>query len=270
MRIWEHLRFNPPNPRSKGRCSARYESIGDRRGVGARQEGTSAVSACGGSSRRILVSRMIRVTFAGLDLEEFTVDKPASSVRLLLPSLGEQTLVVPAWHGNEFLLSDGQRPTIRTFTPRRVDPEALELDLDIVVHDSGAASEWVLTAAPGHRAAVSGPGRGYSNDSNASGFLLAGDETAIPAISQLLEALPDKTPVDVIIEVAHKDARLALPDHPDATVEWCDLPPGVPPGSALITPAKGFKYIKTPTRILHQGARSLGKSTAILPEIHGY
>jgi len=201
-----------------------------------------------------LSPRMIRVTFTGPDLEGFTVDKPASSVRLLLPSLGEQTLVVPAWQGNEFLLSDGQRPTIRTFTPRRVDPVALELDLDIVVHDGGAASEWVVAAAPGHRAAVSGPGRGYSIDSNASGFLLAGDETAIPAISQLLEALPDRTPVDVIIEVARKDARLTLPDHRDATVKWCDLPPGVAPGSALITAVRGAR--------LEQGIRVWGAGEA--------
>jgi len=38
---------------------------------------------------------------------------------------------MPSWNGNEFLLADGRRPTIRTFTPRRVDPEALELDLDV-------------------------------------------------------------------------------------------------------------------------------------------
>src|SRR5437762_14058928 len=109
---------------------------------------------------------------------------------------------MPTWTGNEFLLPDGRRPTIRTFTPRRLDPQALELDLEIVVHGDGAASEWAATAAPGDPAAVSGPGRGYAFEPDAPAFLLAGDETAIPAISQLLEVLPADRPVPAHIEVA--------------------------------------------------------------------
>ena len=64
---------------------------------------------------------------------------------------------------------------------------------------------------------------------------LGGDESAIPAISQLLEVLPDDKPVHVIVEVADHAARLELPKHPAATVEWLDLPPGAPPGDTLVT-----------------------------------
>ena len=39
--------------------------------------------------------------------------------------------------------------------------------------------------------------------------------------------------MQVRIEVAHADGQFALPEHPSATVEWCDLPPGAPPGDAL-------------------------------------
>src|SRR5215207_1261663 len=141
-----------------------------------------------------LTARMIRVTLGGPDLEGLTVEQPAASVRLLFPSPGAQELVVPSWNGNEFLLADGRRPTIRTLTPRRVDAQALELDVEIVVHGGGVASEWAQAAEPGNPAAVSGPGRGYTIDRDAPAFLLAGDETAIPAISQLLEALPTLTP----------------------------------------------------------------------------
>jgi NADPH-dependent ferric siderophore reductase len=180
---------------------------------------------------------LARVTFAGPDLEGLTVDDPAASVRLLLPS--GQELVIPSWNGNEFLLPDGRRPTIRTFTPRRVDPQALELDLDIVIHGGGAASDWAAAAEPGDRAAISGPGRGYAIDRQAPAFLLAGDETAIAAISQLLEALPATTPVQVHIEVAHPDARLALANHPRATIQWCDLAAGASPGDALVAAVGG-------------------------------
>jgi NADPH-dependent ferric siderophore reductase len=176
---------------------------------------------------------------AGPDLDGLTIEHPAASVRLLLPSPGAHELVIPSWNGNEFLLPDGRRPTIRTLTPRRVDPEAFELDVEIVVHGGGVASEWAEAAEPGHPAAISGPGRGYTIDRDAPAFLLAGDETAIPAIGQLLEVLPVETPVQAHIEVASPSARLALPDHARATVEWCDLPSGATPGAALVPAVAG-------------------------------
>jgi NADPH-dependent ferric siderophore reductase len=183
--------------------------------------------------------RMVRVTLTGHELGGLTIEHPAASVRLLLPSPGAQELVIPTWHGNEFLLPDGRRPAIRTFTPRLVDSAPPELELEIVIHDGGVASEWAEAAEPGEPAAISGPGRGYAIDRDAHAFLLAGDETAIPAIRQLLEALPADRPVQLYIEVAHPDARLPLHAHPRATVEWCDLPPGATRGDALVAAVRG-------------------------------
>jgi NADPH-dependent ferric siderophore reductase len=158
---------------------------------------------------------MTRVILGGAALEGFHVDEPAASVRLLLPTDAE--LVVPRWNGNEFLLGDGSRPIIRTFTPRRFDPQSLELHLDVVLHESGVASTWAETTVAGDKAAVSGPGRGYDIDPNATAFLLAGDETAIPAICQLLEHLP-AVPIVVHLEVTHPDAIVDL--HRDVDATW--------------------------------------------------
>jgi NADPH-dependent ferric siderophore reductase len=176
---------------------------------------------------------LIAITLTGPELEGLTIGEPAASVRLLLPATPDAPVVVPQWNGNEFLLPDGRRPTIRTVTPRRVDVAALELDIEVVVHGEGAASHWATAAAAGDEAAISGPGRGYTIDRDAPAFLLAGDESAIPAISQLLEQLPD-TPTLVHIEVSSPDARLALPDHPQAILAWHDLPPGEPAGTAFV------------------------------------
>ena len=158
---------------------------------------------------------MTRVILGGDELKGFAVDQPAASVRLLLPTRGE--LEIPVWAGNEFLLSDGTRPIIRTFTPRRFDVMALELHLDVVLHGSGVASTWAETTQPGESVAVSGPGRGYDIDSAATAFLLAGDETAIPAICQLLEHLPF-VPISVHVSVNHPDAKVDL--HRDVDVRW--------------------------------------------------
>lgn len=186
-----------------------------------------------------LTPRLLQVTLAGSELEGLTVEQPAASVRLLFPSAGTRQLVMPTWNGNEFLLPNGERPTIRTFTPRRVDPQALELDVEIVVHADGAASRWAEEAEPGDSAAVSGPGRGYVVDPEAPAFCLAGDETAIPAISQLLETLPGSRPVQVHVEVADPTARLELTSRPQTTIQWHDMDPGAAFGDALVAAVRG-------------------------------
>ncbi len=186
-----------------------------------------------------LSPRMRRFVLGGTELEGLEIDEPAASVRLLLPPPGRGSLVMPEWTGNQFELPDGERAPIRTFTPRRLDTGELALTLDIVVHDGGTASDWASTAAPGDEVAISGPGRGYEIDTHAGGYLLAGDETAVPAISQLLEVLPHTMSVRVHVEVAHPSARLELPAHPGADIRWHDLDPGARPGDALVDAVTG-------------------------------
>jgi NADPH-dependent ferric siderophore reductase len=178
--------------------------------------------------------RLTRVTLAGPELAGLAVDEPAASVRLLIPSPGATALVMPAWNGNEFRLPDGSRPAIRTLTPLRFDPTAHRLDVEIVVHEDGPLAAWAQAATSGTEAALSGTGRGYPIDPDAASFVLGGDESAIPAISQLLEVLPPDKPVRVLIEVAAAAARLDLPKHPGATVQWYDLAAGAPPGDTLV------------------------------------
>jgi NADPH-dependent ferric siderophore reductase len=185
--------------------------------------------------------RMRRVTMAGPELDGFALDEPAASVRLLLPSPSSssgRSLVMPTWNGNEFLQPDGTRPPIRTFTPRRFDPTTRELDVDVVLHGNGPASDWARTAAPGDAVAVSGPGRGYAVDVDAPAYLLVGDESALPAINQLLDAIPAAVPVRALVEVAAPEARLA-----PLSVEWLDLPPGAAPGEAMVAAVRDAELV---------------------------
>ena len=104
-----------------------------------------------------------------------------------------------------------------------------------MLHGDGPLSEWALTAGPGNPAAASpGPGRGYAMDDDAATYVLAGDESAIPALGQLVEALPATAQATVIVEVAHTDARLPFADRSNVEVRWVDRPAGSLPGTALV------------------------------------
>jgi NADPH-dependent ferric siderophore reductase len=162
--------------------------------------------------------RMRRITFGGSELIGLEPPQPAASIRLLLPHHGE--LVLPEWNGNEYLHADGARPHLRTLTPLRIDPDRGEVEADIVLHGSGPMATWAEVAAPGDPVAISGTGRGYAIDPGAARFLLAGDESALPAISTILDALPRTVPVRVIVEVGHPDARLELTGPRDLVVSW--------------------------------------------------
>ena len=195
--------------------------------------------------------RMVRITVTGSALEGFDPGLPASSVRVLLPTDSKE-LVLPTWTGNEFLFEDGSRPTIRTLTPLRFDPDRLELDIEIVLHGHGPLSTWAEVARPGDPAAVSGPGRGYEIDPTARSFLLAGDESALPAIETLLRALSPESEVRVLIEVGQPDDRLELPAHPGASLESVTHDPGSPPGASLVAAVTSLR-IDPETRVWAAG-----------------
>lgn len=186
---------------------------------------------------------MVRVVLGGDELDGFAIESPASSVRLLLPLPGQREIIMPTWSGNQFELPDGARAPIRTFTPRAFDATSSELTLDVVLHDHGAASDWVRAATIGDEAAISGPGRSERIDPAARSHLLAGDESAIPAIGQLLESIPADQPIEVHIEVSHPDARIELPEHPSATVTWHDAEPKTAPGASLVAAVMAVEHL---------------------------
>ena len=177
--------------------------------------------------------RVVRVTLAGPELGGLTITEPAASVRVLLPFAGKDDVVIPEWNGNEFLDADGRRPGIRTLTPARLDEEEGELDVCVVAHGDGLAARWATSAPVGSGAAVSGPGRGFTIDPDAPAWLVAGDETALPAIVQLLDAIPPGLPVTVEVE-APAAGRLDLPPRAGAVVTWHEPATDAPPGAALV------------------------------------
>ena len=142
-----------------------------------------------------LTPRMIRVVFGGPALAAFNWNGPAAHVKLIL---GTDTPEV--------------RAPSRTYTPRHFDAAAHELTVDFVLHGVGPASSWAAQAQVGQPMLIAGPGRCYAVDAQAQWLLIAGDESAIPAVATILEAVPDSVRTEVLLEV--NDAAEEFPIAP--------------------------------------------------------
>lgn len=89
-------------------------------------------------------------------------------------------------------------PARRRYTVRRWDPRARLLTLDVVVHgDAGVGGRWAARARHGDVLMFTGPSGAYRPDPAADWHLLAGDESALPAIAASLEAVPAGAPAVV-------------------------------------------------------------------------
>ncbi|MET8152803.1 siderophore-interacting protein [Actinoplanes sp. NPDC049668] len=129
-----------------------------------------------------------------------------------------------------------QHPVVRTYTVRRWLPEVPELWIDFVVHgDAGIAGPWAARARPGDPVRFMGPGGGYAPDPDAAWHLLAGDESALPAIAVALEAMPAGTRVRAFIEVEDPAEEQKLETAADAEITW--LHRGDRPHGELLVPA---------------------------------
>ncbi|MEU8610921.1 siderophore-interacting protein [Actinoplanes sp. NPDC048791] len=135
-----------------------------------------------------------------------------------------------------------QQPLVRTYTVRRWRPEVPELWLDFVVHgDEGIAGPWAVAAQVGDPVRFMGPGGGYTPDPAADWHLLAGDESALPAIAAALEGMPAGAPVKAFIEVADAAEEQKLETPADAEITWLHRD-GRPVGEALVEAVRGLTF----------------------------
>lgn len=147
---------------------------------------------------------MVRVVLGGDGLARFETNGSTDSyVKLLLRPDG---ISLPeSFEAERFREQHPkeQWPVKRTYTVRAWDPHQRRLTIDFVVHGSrGVAGPWAAAAGPGDRLHFMGPGGGYTPGDWADWHLLAGDESALPAIASAAEALPRHCRAYVFVEVA--------------------------------------------------------------------
>lgn len=168
-----------------------------------------------------------RFTFGGADLADYGDPGYDQRVKVVFPTETVGLDAMPSgddWYTTWRELPEDERPPFRTYTTRQVRNDVHEVDIDMVAHDvRGPASAWISRAVIGDEVLILAPTTAHSGVSYGIDFvppartdnlLLAGDETAAPAIAVILEQLPRDASGVVVLELPHRDDLAYLPHHP--------------------------------------------------------
>lgn len=191
-------------------------------------------------ARRLRLSPgFVRITLAGAQLAHFAPWGLDQRIKLVLPppdggapdfGLFDDPTPPPSdWYTRWKELPAHRRNVLRTYTPSAIRPEAGEIDVDVFIHQpAGPASTWALECAPGDALALTGPdarvgytgyGIHYTPPAPPTRVLLIGDESALPAIANILAALPARTRADVLLELADPADDLLAASAPEVRRE---------------------------------------------------
>src|SRR5690606_6600281 len=110
-------------------------------------------------------------------------------VKLILPQAGLERPRLPTMvNGRPHI--DGERPTMRDYTPLKFDAAGNTLLMDFAIHGSGPAARWARSAPIGEWLGLAGPRGSLLIPAGLQWHWLFGDETAMPAIERRLAELP--------------------------------------------------------------------------------
>lgn len=182
---------------------------------------------------RQLSPTFLRVTFTGDDLDRFADNGFDQRIKLIPPLAGHGLAHLPTgedWYAQWCALPDEHRNPMRTYTVRAVRPAVREVDIDMALHGAtGPASIWAAQVRPGSVACLMGPSADYDGvhggldfrpGADAAFLFLGGDESAVPAISSILERLPGDARGEAYLEVPTAADRLDLRAPPGVRVTW--------------------------------------------------
>lgn len=166
---------------------------------------------------REITPTMRRVTLAGADVGHF--ETGGLHVRALIPPAGRKPRWPVAGRDGRVVWPKGEDElTRRVYTVRSVDRARGEIDIDVVLHGDSPGSVWATTAQAGDPVGLLGPGGG--DIVPADWYLLCGDETALPVIARIAEALPPEARATILLEVADASERQPIESAAQIELNW--------------------------------------------------
>ncbi|WP_029253289.1 siderophore-interacting protein [Paraoerskovia marina] len=180
-----------------------------------------------------LCASFVRVTFTGNDLDAFADNGRDQRIKFVLPAPDGGYVHLdrsPEWYAAWRAQPEERRNPLRTYTVRAVRHDRKEVDVDVVLHgDLGPASRWALAAGPGTPLVLLGPNARHEGPTGGVEFappacshalLLAGDETAVPAITSICESLPEDALGEIFLEVPTADDTWTFDVPAGVRVTW--------------------------------------------------
>ncbi|MDO5066503.1 MAG: siderophore-interacting protein [Propionibacteriaceae bacterium] len=195
-------------------------------------------------NRERLAPNMVRLRLRADDLQATELSFTDSYIKFILPRPGSGlTWPFDPEQARESLPAE-QQPVLRAYTIRAFDPDAATMTVDVVTHgDEGIAGVWATTATPGESVGFVGPGGAWKPSGPYQHFVLAGDESAAPAIAAALEALPEGTTATVFLEVDHP---FEVPQPEGVTTHWL-MRGNALPGDPLVQAVRSHEFPAEPT-----------------------
>lgn len=169
--------------------------------------------------------RIRRISLGGEQIAGFPTGCHAMHLKVFLPRQGQVVPELPTLgpKGPVWPPAD-RRPVTRTYSVRAFREHEGELDIEFVLHgDEGPASRWAAKAAPGNKIGIAGPGGSDPMlDPDADWYWFAGDLSALPGISALLEQLPAGEKGRAFIEIPDASEKRTLRCNADVDIVWLE------------------------------------------------
>lgn len=149
-----------------------------------------------------LSPNMQRIVLKGDSLADFPTGFEGGYIKLVLPSTDP-------------------KPYVRSYTIRDFDSAAKALSIDMVAHgDTGPAASWANHTSKGTVVEIQGPGPCKPINTDADWFILAGDMSALPAVSVNLERLPADAKGHLVLEIISEQDKIELSKPDGIQIHW--------------------------------------------------
>ncbi|MFK4805081.1 siderophore-interacting protein [Microbacterium sp. ZW CA_36] len=163
-------------------------------------------------AREWLTPSYVRVRLQGGDLQGFASLGADDHIRVFFPD------------GNPDSIQELRAAPSREYTPLSWGDDWLELEFaihgDPAAGTAGVAAAWAATAPLGVIAGIGGPRGSRVLTGRPDAWVLAGDETAVPAIRRFAQAMDAAAVGRIVVEVTNASHELAIEAPGGVVVEY--------------------------------------------------
>ncbi|MCU1546149.1 MAG: siderophore-interacting protein [Homoserinimonas sp.] len=171
------------------------------------------------TNRQEISPGFVRITVSGPELAGFVSTGATDHSKLFFADPATGTLTVPTVTPEGIKRPEHGTVISRDYTPRvfrdATEGSDAELDFDFLLHgEAGPASAWAAAATLGSTLVVGGPRGSREVPKGATRFILAADETALPALARWIESIPEGVDIISFVQLSNDfDAAYLEPAH---------------------------------------------------------